>query len=115
VVPDDFHHELATCFHVKGRGLVVISSCSHRGVVNTVQQAMEVSGVKKVHAVVGGTHLAPHKEDYVRETVAALKDINPDVIIPMHCSGEVFIDMVHKEMPDKFIRSYTGSRYIFSA
>jgi len=115
VVPDDFQHELSACFNVKGRGLVVIASCSHRGVVNSVKHAMEVSGVKKVHAVVGGTHLAPHKEDYVRETVAALKEINPDVIIPMHCSGEVFIDILQKEMPEKFIRSYTGSRYIFGA
>jgi 7,8-dihydropterin-6-yl-methyl-4-(beta-D-ribofuranosyl)aminobenzene 5'-phosphate synthase len=59
--------------------------------------------------------LAPHKEDYVRDTVAALKDTNPDCIIPMHCTGETFIDIVQKEMPDKFIRSYTGSRDIFGA
>ena len=115
VVPDDFAHELATCFNVKGRGLVVLTSCGHRGVVNSVKRAVDISGIKKVHAVVGGMHLAPHKEDYVRETVAALKDIDPDCVIPMHCSGELFIDILQKEMPGKFIRSYTGSRYIFGA
>jgi 7,8-dihydropterin-6-yl-methyl-4-(beta-D-ribofuranosyl)aminobenzene 5'-phosphate synthase len=114
VVPDDFAHELATCFNVKGRGLVVLTSCGHRGVVNTVKRALDISGVKKVHAVVGGMHLAPHKEEYVRQTVAALQELNPDCIIPMHCSGELFIDLVQKAMPDKLIRSYTGSRYIFS-
>ena len=113
VVPDDFEHELATCFNVKRRGLIVITSCGHRGVVNSVKRAINISGIEKVHAVVGGVHLAPHKEDYVRETVAALKEINPDCVIPMHCSGEMFIDIVQKEMPGKFIRSYTGSRYIF--
>ena len=115
VVPDDFAHELATCFNVKNRGLVVLTSCSHRGVVNTVRRAMEISRVKTVHAVMGGLHLAPHKEEYVRETVAALKEINPDHVIPMHCTGEVFIDILRAEMPDKFIRSYTGSRFIFGA
>jgi len=80
-----------------------------------VKRAMDVSGVRKVHAVAGGFHLAPHKEGYVRETVAALKEINPDCIIPMHCTGEVFIDMVQREMPDRFIRSYTGSCYSFGA
>ena len=115
VIPDDFEHELAMCFNVKSRGLVVLTSCSHRGVVNTVKRAMEISGVKAVHAVMGGFHLAPHKEDYVRETVAALKEINPGHVIPMHCTGEMFIDMVQREMPDKFIRSYTGSRFIFGA
>ena len=115
VVPDDFEHEHATCFNVKGRGLVVLTSCGHRGVVNSVKRAIDTSGIKKVHAVLGGMHLAPHKEDYVRETVAALKEINPDCVIPMHCSGEMFIDIVQKEMPGNFIRSYTGSRYIFGA
>jgi 7,8-dihydropterin-6-yl-methyl-4-(beta-D-ribofuranosyl)aminobenzene 5'-phosphate synthase len=111
VVPDE--HELATCFNVKGRGLVVITSCGHRGVVNSVKRAIDISGIKKAHAVLGGMHLAPHKEDYMRETVAALKELDPDCVIPMHCSGEMFIDIVQKEMPGKFIRSDTGSRYIF--
>jgi 7,8-dihydropterin-6-yl-methyl-4-(beta-D-ribofuranosyl)aminobenzene 5'-phosphate synthase len=115
VIPDDFEHELATCFNIKGRGLVVLTSCSHRGVVNTVKRAIEVSGVKTVHAVMGGFHLAPHKDEYVRETIGALKQINPDYVIPMHCTGEAFIDMVQKEMPRKFIRSYVGSRFIFGA
>ena len=113
VVPDDFQHELATCFNVKGRGLVVITSCSHRGVINTVRRATEVSGIKKVHAVAGGFHLAPQKEEYVRQTVAGLKELKPDYIIPMHCTGETFIQILQQEMPEKFIRSYTGSRYVF--
>ncbi|WP_143753535.1 MBL fold metallo-hydrolase [Caballeronia arationis] len=99
VVPDDFQHELATCFNVKNRGLIVITSCSHRGVVNSVRRAVEVSGIDRVHAVIGGFHLAPQKADYVRETVAALKEINPDVVIPMHCTGETFIEVTQKECP----------------
>ena len=39
VVPDQFRHEIATAFNLKGRGLVVLTSCSHRGVVNTIKQA----------------------------------------------------------------------------
>jgi 7,8-dihydropterin-6-yl-methyl-4-(beta-D-ribofuranosyl)aminobenzene 5'-phosphate synthase len=71
-VPDQFRHEIATSFNLKGRGLIVLTSCSHRGVVNTVKQAQVASGVQKVHAVIGGFHLAPYPEDYVRETVLAL-------------------------------------------
>jgi 7,8-dihydropterin-6-yl-methyl-4-(beta-D-ribofuranosyl)aminobenzene 5'-phosphate synthase len=115
VIPDDFQHEMATCFSLKNRGLVVITSCSHRGVVNSVQRAVDVSGVKKVHAVMGGFHLAPHKPDYVRETVNALKEFDPDVVIPMHCTGETFVEVLQAEMPGKFIRSYTGSQFVFGA
>jgi 7,8-dihydropterin-6-yl-methyl-4-(beta-D-ribofuranosyl)aminobenzene 5'-phosphate synthase len=68
VVPDQFRHEIATAFNLKGRGLIVLTSCSHRGVINAIKQAQEASGISKVHAVIGGFHLAPYKEVYVRRT-----------------------------------------------
>jgi 7,8-dihydropterin-6-yl-methyl-4-(beta-D-ribofuranosyl)aminobenzene 5'-phosphate synthase len=115
MVPDDFEHEQASCYSVKGRGLVVMTSCGHRGVVNSVRRAMQVSGVNKVHAVIGGFHLAPHTPEYNRETVMALKEINPDVIVPAHCTGEAFIAIALQEMPAKVIRSSTGTRLVFGA
>lgn len=114
IVPDDFEHEQATCFLLKGKGLVVMTSCGHRGIVNSVRRAMAVSGVDKVHAVLGGFHLAPHPPEYLRETVAALKAINPDHLIPMHCSGEAFIALATQEMPGKVLRSSTGTRWVFA-
>lgn len=115
VVPDDFEHEQATCYHVRGKGLVVITSCGHRGVVNSVRGAMRVSGVDQVHAVLGGFHLVPHPADYLRETLAGLKTINADFLIPMHCTGEAFIALAMREMPLQTVRSSTGTRYVFAA
>jgi 7,8-dihydropterin-6-yl-methyl-4-(beta-D-ribofuranosyl)aminobenzene 5'-phosphate synthase len=112
-IADDFSHEIALCFNVKDRGLVVMSSCSHRGIVNAVKQAVAASGINKVHAVLGGFHLAPHKPEYVRDTVKALKELNPDAVMPMHCTGEAFVEIMQQEMPAKLVRSYTGSRYVF--
>ena len=84
-VPDDFEHEIATNFVVKGKGLVVLTSCSHRGVINTIRQAQAVSGAEKVHAVIGGFHILPPLDDaYIREILAALKDIDPDYLILGH-------------------------------
>src|SRR5262249_32977025 len=78
IIPDQFQHELATAFNLKGRGLVILTACSHRGVVNTIKQAQAASGVTKVHAVIGGFHLAPYPEDYVRQTITALNDMDVD-------------------------------------
>ncbi|MCI1191914.1 MBL fold metallo-hydrolase [Calidifontimicrobium sp. SYSU G02091] len=114
-VPDDFEHEQAIAYHLRGRGLVVMTSCGHRGIVNSVRKAMQVAGTDKVHAILGGFHLAPHAPEYQRQTLAELKAINPDFLIPMHCSGEAFIAMVQAEMPERFVRSSTGTRFIFSA
>ena len=114
-VPDQFRHEIATCFNVKNRGLVVLTSCSHRGVVNTLQQARAVSGIGKVHAVIGGFHLAPYPEDYVRRTIAALKSMDVEHVIPLHCTGDLFYDVAKTEIPDRLIRAYTGTRLTFGA
>ena len=77
-IPDDFDHEIGTAYLVKGKGLVVLTSCSHRGVINTVKQAQEVSGVDKVHAVIGGFHIVPPLgDDYIRQTIETFKEIDP--------------------------------------
>jgi 7,8-dihydropterin-6-yl-methyl-4-(beta-D-ribofuranosyl)aminobenzene 5'-phosphate synthase len=114
-VPDEHYNEHATCFNVKDRGLVVITSCGHAGVINSVRQAMEVSGVGKVHAVMGGMHLFAADDEYLRRSVAELKTLNPDVIIPMHCSGPGFVSAVREQMPERLITSTTGTEYLFGA
>ena len=114
-IPDKLRHEIATTFNLKGSGLIVLTSCSHRGVVNAVRQVQTTSGVKKVHAVIGGFHLAPYKDDYVRETVSSLKEIDPDYVIPLHCTGEPFYEIAKAEMPTKLLRSYTKTRFVFEA
>jgi 7,8-dihydropterin-6-yl-methyl-4-(beta-D-ribofuranosyl)aminobenzene 5'-phosphate synthase len=115
IVPDEHIHEHATCFNVKDRGLVVISSCGHVGIVNSVRQAQEVSGVQKVHAVVGGFHFGPAPADYLHQVVAEIGKLAPDVIIPMHCSGNNFIQAVRQQMPDKLLVPTTGSQFAFGA
>jgi len=115
-VPDDFEHEIGTNFMLKGKGLVVVTSCSHRGIINTIRQAQAASGVEKVHAVIGGFHLVPPlNDDYFRQVIAALKEINPDYLVPAHCVGEPFYDMLRQEMPGKVFQSNVGTRYTFIA
>ena len=74
-MPDEHIHEHATCFNVKDRGLVVISSCGHVGIVNSARQAQEVSGVQKIHALVGGFHLGPAPADYLNQVVTEIKTL----------------------------------------
>ena len=113
VVQDEHHHEHATCFNLRDRGLVVITSCGHRGLANSVRRAQEVSGVRRLHAVVGGFHLGPAPADYVARTVAELKALEPDAVVPMHCSGVGFVNAMREQMPDRLVLSSTGTRLLF--
>lgn len=113
LVQDEHRDEHGTCYIVKGRGLVVISSCGHTGIVNTVRTAMKVANVSKLHAVVGGFHLGLAPPEYIQNTVSELAALNPDVIIPMHCTGAPFIELMRQRMPDRVVRSNVGSRFTF--
>jgi 7,8-dihydropterin-6-yl-methyl-4-(beta-D-ribofuranosyl)aminobenzene 5'-phosphate synthase len=75
-----------------------------------------ISHVEHVHAMVGGFHLVwPRDEEDAKRTVDALEKINPDYIVPMHCSGEDFIAEAQKRLPGKVLRPYVGSRFNFGA
>lgn len=114
LVTDSHPEEHALCYLVRDRGLVVISSCGHAGIINTVKMAMAVAGTDKLHAVIGGFHLAAAKHDYIDFTLDALAELGPDVVLPLHCTGPVFIDKMRNRMPDKLITANVGSRYTFA-
>ena len=113
LVLDEHADEHGTCYIVKGRGLVVISSCGHTGIVNTVRTAMKVANVDKLHAVIGGFHLGMAPPDYIAHTVDELAALAPDVVVPMHCTGAAFIEAMRRRMPDRVVGSNLGSRFTF--
>jgi 7,8-dihydropterin-6-yl-methyl-4-(beta-D-ribofuranosyl)aminobenzene 5'-phosphate synthase len=73
--------------HVKGKGLVVFSACSHAGIVNVLHEARSRFPGVKLHAVMGGFHLSGATESAIPETVRDLRQFEPDFIIPAHCTG----------------------------
>jgi 7,8-dihydropterin-6-yl-methyl-4-(beta-D-ribofuranosyl)aminobenzene 5'-phosphate synthase len=115
-IPDDFDHEIATVYNVKGCGLVVLTSCSHRGVINTVRAAMAASGIDQVLAVIGGFHIVPPlDDDYIRQAIEEFRAIDPAYIIVGHCTGDRFYDLARAALGDKVIHSAVGTRFVFSA
>ncbi|MGD0792826.1 MAG: MBL fold metallo-hydrolase [Terriglobales bacterium] len=69
------------------RGWVVITGCGHAGVVNTVKYAVELTGTHRIHAVVGGMHLANASEHRIKATAEQLKNLGVELIAPCHCTG----------------------------
>jgi 7,8-dihydropterin-6-yl-methyl-4-(beta-D-ribofuranosyl)aminobenzene 5'-phosphate synthase len=113
-VQEDFKGEQAIVLNVKGKGLVVLSGCAHRGIINTVMHAQRIAGIDKIHAIIGGFHLTGAKPEVIQRTIADIKAIRPDYIVPTHCTGFEAIAMFAREMPDQFILNTAGTRYIMS-
>ncbi|MDO9326589.1 MAG: MBL fold metallo-hydrolase [Methanoregula sp.] len=112
--PDPINDDQALVINVKGKGLVVISGCAHAGIINTVEYAKKITGVDKVHAVMGGFHLTgPAFAPVIPPTIDGMKRINPDYVVPMHCTGWDAMHRFEREMPGKFILNTVGTTYVF--
>src|SRR5205823_6528276 len=63
--------------------------CGHAGIINTLRRAQEVAGVDKIYALVGGFHLAPAPDDYLRQVMAELKKFDLETGTPEGTGGTV--------------------------
>ena len=106
----------ALVLHLRGRGLVVLTGCGHAGVVNILRYVRGLTGVDRVHALVGGFHLTGGAfEPVIAPTVDALVEISPDVVVPAHCTGWKATHAIAARMPDAFVQSSVGTAFALEA
>ncbi len=86
MVPDDIKDDQSIVLKTD-YGLVVLLGCAHRGVINHLLHAQNITGVKKIHTVIGGCHLFNAKKEQVEKTVAALKEFDIQKLGVSHCTG----------------------------
>jgi len=106
--PDEFPDDQALIIRAES-GLVVILGCAHRGIINTLYHARKLTGVERVYAVIGGSHLIGTTEERVWATVAALKDLNVQKLGLCHCTGMPATVILAQEFGEKFIFNNAGS------
>ncbi len=92
------------------QGLVVITGCAHRGIINTLYHAQQITGVKIIHTLIGGSHLFTASEHRIRRTIMALKDLNIQRLGLCHCTGLPAITLMAQEFGDKFFFNNAGTR-----
>ncbi|HPC74882.1 MAG TPA: MBL fold metallo-hydrolase [Syntrophales bacterium] len=113
---DPIEEDSALVMNLRGKGLVVLSGCAHSGIVNTVRHARRVTGVERVHVVMGGFHLAgPAFDSIIGRTATELKKLAPSYVIPCHCTGRKAVMAIEKKMPEQFILNMAGTGLTFRA
>ena len=102
----------ALVVHVRGQGLVVLTGCGHAGAVNIVRHAQRLTGVPKLHALVGGLHLGgPMFEPIIPPTVSALESLQPALVVPGHCTGWRAQHALAAALPDAWVAGSSGSAF----
>ncbi len=106
--PDELLDDQAI-FIKTGKGLVVIAGCAHRGIINTLRHAQQVTGVKSIHTVIGGAHLVGASEERIGRTIAALKRLNIQKLGLCHCTTLPAVTLMAHEFGDKFFFNSAGT------
>jgi 7,8-dihydropterin-6-yl-methyl-4-(beta-D-ribofuranosyl)aminobenzene 5'-phosphate synthase len=115
LVQDTFIGEQTLVANVRDRGLVVVTSCSHRGIVGICRNATRITGVPRVHAVVGGFHLSGLDDARVTRVVDAFRHLDIEHVIPQHCTGLEAICAVMQRLPGRFTAASVGTTFEFAA
>jgi len=106
----------ALIMNVRNKGLIILTGCGHAGIINTIKFAKKVTGIEKIHCVIGGFHLSGQDyEDSIPLTLAELTKVDPRYIVPCHCTGWKATNKIIDMMPEKFIQSSVGSTFLFQA
>jgi len=99
--------------HVKGRGQLVFSACSHAGIVNVLTHARAAFPAVPLWGAMGGLHLSGATEAIIPETVADLARFGLGVLAPGHCTGWRAMAVLARELGDTLVPSAVGKRYRF--
>jgi len=92
-----------------GLGLAVILGCAHRGIINTLYQARKLTGIDKIHTVLGGAHLVGESEERVWATIAALRELDVQRLGLCHCTGLPAASLIAQEFGERFFFNVVGT------
>lgn len=94
------------------KGLVVVTGCSHPGIVKIVETAEKQRGVSRVRFLIGGFHMLQQTPEQIQDTIASLKKLNVERISATHCTGELAIRMFRETFGDSFEPAGAGKRIL---
>jgi 7,8-dihydropterin-6-yl-methyl-4-(beta-D-ribofuranosyl)aminobenzene 5'-phosphate synthase len=99
---------------VAGKGLVVVSGCSHAGAINVLRNARRLTGRDRIAGFIGGFHLTGAVfEPIIEPTIAAFTDLGVERVVPGHCTGWKATHRLSQALPDAFVQPSVGTVFGF--
>jgi 7,8-dihydropterin-6-yl-methyl-4-(beta-D-ribofuranosyl)aminobenzene 5'-phosphate synthase len=95
---------------VAGKGLVVVSGCSHAGAVNVLRNAQRLTGRREIAGFIGGFHLTGAVfEPLIEPTVRELTAMGVGRVVPAHCTGWRGQHLLSHAMPEAYVQPSVGT------
>lgn len=90
------------------KGLVVMTGCSHPGIVNILEQVKEDFG-REIYMVFGGFHLMNSSEKQINEIIDKMQQLGVKKCGATHCTGEQQIEWFRQAFGENFVEMGTGN------
>ncbi|QFJ54884.1 MBL fold metallo-hydrolase [Pseudobutyrivibrio xylanivorans] len=104
---DDFSHEQSLVLDTD-KGLVILNSCSHGGVLNIINEVKSTFPNQKVYGYIGGMHLFNKSERHVRKVAKELKESEVEYICTGHCTKNRAFEILKEELGDRVQQMRVG-------
>lgn len=104
---DRFPDEIAV-YITTPEGVVILTGCSHRGLVNIIKYGQKVTGMQKVHAIIGGSDLGRVGDWQKESTIDFLAELDPNIIALNHCTGIKMLSFLQNFFGSKIVEASTG-------
>lgn len=89
------------------KGMIVITGCSHPGIVNILKKSKEVLN-KKIYLVFGGFHLMRHSEAELKNIIREFKNLGVIHCGATHCTGDKAIRLFKEAFGENYVEMGTG-------
>jgi 7,8-dihydropterin-6-yl-methyl-4-(beta-D-ribofuranosyl)aminobenzene 5'-phosphate synthase len=111
--PDPLSDDLALWLQTDS-GLVICVGCSHAGLVNTLNHVRRLNNGQKIRAIIGGFHLRSASPERLARTIDALRQLEPDMVVPCHCTGDFAIAALRNALGERIATGAAGLTYQYS-
>ncbi|HKK94914.1 MAG TPA: MBL fold metallo-hydrolase [Anaerovoracaceae bacterium] len=113
MVLDDLSHEQFLVVRNGDKGLFIFDGCSHKGILPAIKYAQELFPGEKIQGIFAGLHMYPASDDEITGSIKHIDSYEPEVVMPVHCTGIKAILMFKEYFKDKCIIASAGEVYEF--
>ena len=107
-ITDTSLDDISLAINIKGKGLLIVTGCSHSGIINIVNQVSKISGMDNVFGILGGMHLIESSPEIIDKTITNLANKNIKFIAPGHCTGINAINRLIEHFDSKVDALHSG-------
>lgn len=111
VTPDNMPDDISLAARVKGKGIVIVTGCSHAGIINILRHS--AARGEFVAGIIGGLHLVEASEERIAKTASTLGEFSPALLAAGHCTGFRAQAALYAKFGKKFATMGSGTVFRF--